>query len=139
MVSGPKTAVRAADASSTQPTWPRQLGGAVAGKSKENLVEARLAEREAGDLGPLPRQQRETAGRGVGRGRAVDPGGQDRRVRALDDGHAQRVAKDLPGENGVTGVRQLDAEHAGTHRGLELPRRAFCDDLAVVYDRDPVR
>jgi two-component system, OmpR family, KDP operon response regulator KdpE len=79
-------------------------------------VEARLAEREPRQLGPLARQERQAAGRGIGRGRAFDPGGQHRRVRLLDDGHAENAAQGLPGEAGVAGVRQPDAQDARAHR-----------------------
>ena len=112
-----------------------RLGG-VAGEGEEDLVEARLAEREARatrDAGPASSPT--AAAPPSASAQATDSAAGS----ALER-HRRRAAAAAPAAAAgrCAGSTQPDVQRAGADRGLELRRGALGDDPAVVDDGDAV-
>ena len=104
----------------------------MAGQCQEDLVEARLADREVSNLDSGGGKLGERGGPPI----CVDArGGQGGSV------WFQRDPAELAGEHSLClgpllRIEQTHVERARSHRRLQLTRRPLSDDLAVVDDRD---
>ena len=110
------------------------LLGRVAGEREEDLVEARLAEREVGD--PTPARASSATASAA---RSASAHGADS---AAGSGSRWTVAElarqHALGLGALLGIEQAHVQRAGADRRLELAGRALGDHLAVVDHGDPV-
>ena len=103
------------------------------GEGEEDLVEARLPQREVGD----PDADRDSSATAWA-ARSPSAHDADRAAGRIQVDRVERLRQDALGLRSLVGVEQAHVQRAGADGGLELARRALGDHLAVVDDGDAV-